>query len=573
MILSIVTGTYQRLASLVRMIDSVRAQIPRGLLYEFVVVDGGSTDGTLMWCQQQPDIHLIEHGTLKGAIRAFCDGARAARGEYVVLANDDIVFKPNSILAALVHLEQTPTCGAVAFADNRTSLVRGNGQDYRVEGMGATTANGEKTMVHYAQVGMFRRELGNAAGWWGDTDPIMEKAHTYGGDSYLSARLWEDGYSVDAVPEAVIEDYVARDKLRDINNYFGPKDSKAFYTRFPTVNLPAHLNRFEKDDRLRILHLPIYETGHPQAQNREAGLTEALADYGLVIETDFLNEPNFDLVMICKRWQPDLMIMQCQGIGPRITSEGLIAARAAVPGMIVVNWNGDIHPDGLISPGMIEILRLVDLQTTVNAQVLEDYQRLGICAAYWQIYFKEAIQPLPIVPSYEILWQGNCYNAQRDALINTLRGIRLPDTRKPKLGLYGNCRGSNGNTHYRFDEQAALYKSATITIGDTFPGGKAYVSNRLFQCLGNGGFLLQQRSDGLQEYTGLTPGIHYIQWDDLPDLEKKIAEWLNPARGAERTAIAHAGMEFVRANFSAGAQVRKLFFDLLPLISKAEILA
>lgn len=568
MILSIVSGTYQRLQSLVRMIDSVRAQIPRGLLYEFVIVDGGSTDGTIMWCQQQSDIHLIEHGALKGAIPAFCDGARAAQGEYVILANDDITFKPNAILAALVHLEQTPTCGAVAFADNRTSLIHGNGQDYRVEGMGATTADGQTVMVPYAQVGMFRRALGDTAGWWGDTDPIMGKAHTYGGDNYLSARIWEMGYSVDAVPEAMIEDHIARDKLRDINNYFGPKDSKAFYTRFPTVHLPAHLNRFEKEDRLRILHLPIYEVGHPQAQNREAGLTEALANYGLVIEVDFLNEPDFDLVTWCKRWQPDLLLMQCQGVGPRITSELLIAARAAVPGMMIVNWNGDAHEEGLTSVGMLDLLQHIDLQLTINAKVLPIYQEMNIAAAYWQIYYKRPLEPLPTAPAYDVLLQANCYSAERDELVAALRSIRLKDAAKPKLGIYGNCKGANGNTHYDFAKQAALYQSATINVGDTFPGTEAFVSNRLFQCLGAGGFLLQQHSPNLDKYTGLIPGVHYVEWTDLHDLQLKVVEWIQPERTMERQRIAKAGMAYVREHFSAQAQARKLFCDLLPLLER-----
>lgn len=568
MILSVVTGTFNRLHALVRMIDSVRANMPRGLTYEIVVVDGGSTDGTLLWCRQQPDIHLIEQGTLKGAIKAFCDGARAAQGEYVVLSNDDITFKSGSLLAALVHLEQTPTCAAVAFADNRTSLVRGDGTQYRVEGMGATTAAGHKTMVVYAQVGMFRRALGNLAGWWGDTDPVMSRARTYGGDNFLSSRLWEMGYTIDAVPQAIIEDYIARDDLRTVNASSGPQDSKLYYMRYPTVHLPAKLANVPPAERLRILHLPVYEAGHPQAMNREAGLTEALSEYGLTIEVDYLNEPNFNLVALCALWRPDILITQCQNVGPRITSELLSAARQAVPGMIIINWNGDAHEEGLTSPGVLDLLRSVDLQLTINAKVLPVYEGLNISAAYWQIYYKQPLEPLPAAPAYEVLFQGNCYSGERDALVKALREVRLTNGHKPRLGIYGNCRGANGNTHYDFAQQAALYQNATINIGDTYPGTEAFVSNRLFQCLGAGGFLLQQHSQNLDKYTGLTPGVHYVEWMDLEDLALKIVEWLQPERAATRQQIAQAGKAFVRANFSAAAQVRKLFCDLLPRLSQ-----
>src|SRR5574337_870823 len=106
MILSIVTGTYNRLPFLARMIESARRQIPRHISYEFVVVDGGSTDGTLHWLEQQLAVHVIYHGNLRGAIRAFCDGAKAAQGDYVLMANDDIEFQPYSIMRGISYLEE-----------------------------------------------------------------------------------------------------------------------------------------------------------------------------------------------------------------------------------------------------------------------------------------------------------------------------------------------------------------------------------------------------------------------------------------------------------------------------------
>ncbi len=567
-IVSIITGSWNRLLSLQRMVNSVRANVPRGLSYEIVIVDGGSIDTTQAWCRAQPDIRLIEHGELRGAIRAFCDGARAAKGEYVILANDDVTFKPLSIIAALSYLERTPTCGAVAFADNRTSLVRGDGSQYRVEGMGATTADGTKTMVRYAQVGMFRRWLGDACGWWGDTDPIMSQARTYGGDNYLSSRIWEAGYTVDAVLEAQIEDHIFRDSLRVTNATLGPNDSKIYYTRFPTVQLPVALADAAPNERLHILHLPVYESGYPQARNLEAGLTEALVGYGLAFEVDYLNDKP-DLIALIRAWQPDLLITQIQGPG-RITPYMLASMRNAAPGMVIVNWNGDAHERGLAADDVLELLRYVDLQTTINAAVLPVYEREGIRAAYWQIGYKDPIVPLPEVPHYEVLFQGNCYGVDRDALVRTLRDVRLPNARHPHLGLYGNCRGADGNSHYDFAMQRALYQRATIVVGDTFPGTKAFVSNRLFQCLSAGGFLLQQYSEGLQDYTGLMPGVHYIEWSDLRDLKEKIVYWLDDARAEERARIAAAGRDYVRANFSYAAQARKLFTELLPLIAEAE---
>lgn len=69
-VISAVTGTYNRLALLQKMVTSVRQSVG-GLLYEIILVDGGSTDGTLEWCRQQSDVMLIEQGKLLGAVEAF----------------------------------------------------------------------------------------------------------------------------------------------------------------------------------------------------------------------------------------------------------------------------------------------------------------------------------------------------------------------------------------------------------------------------------------------------------------------------------------------------------------------
>ena len=194
--ISVVTGSVYRLGPLQQMVASARANIPDGLTYEIVVVGVAGDGATANWCAAQQDIRYIAQPALAGAIRAFDEGAAAAQGEYVILANDDIVFARDSILYALLHLERTPTCGAVAFADDRPGPTKAN--DRHGFGVQLMKAQQHKPVV-YACVGMFRKWLGDLAGWWGSHDPIMRGGHTYGGDTYLSARLWEWGYSVDWV--------------------------------------------------------------------------------------------------------------------------------------------------------------------------------------------------------------------------------------------------------------------------------------------------------------------------------------------------------------------------------------
>ncbi len=566
-LLSIVSGTFQRLQYLKLMVLSVRQQLPKGIAYEFIIVDGGSTDGTLDWCVAQPDITLIEDGELLGAISAFSRGARAAQGEYVVLANDDVVFKPLSLITALSYLERTPSCAAVAFADNRSGIVGGDPTQYRTEGIGVTLADGTLSMRTYAQVGMFRRDLGEAVGWWGWQDAIMQNARTYGGDSYLSACLWEMGYTVDAVAGCAITELllkrnadgtVSGDELHAKHE----ADGKYYYERFPTVNVPAERAVYPIPERLRFLHLPIYESGHPQADNREAGLTEAFGDYGICLELDYLNAPGLDLPAQVKAWQPDLVLTQMQGWGDKLTPAMLADMRRACPTALIVNWNGDAHERGLIDSRVFDLLRHIDLQTTVNAKVLPVYKAEHIPAAYWQIHYKQPMVPLPEMPAYDLLFQGN-WREDRTNLFEVLYHLQGKGIH---VGIYGNDRRAVGNTHYDFAAQAALYANATVTLGDTFPNTEAFVSNRVFQALGAGAFLLQQHSRNLEQYTGLIAGVHYVEWTDLSDMVDKFVEWSRPRMAAERAVIAAAGQAFVRENFSAQAQVRKLLTEIIPAV-------
>ncbi len=95
------------------MVSSARRSIGNyyGPTFEFVLVDGNSTDGTQEWCNEQDDITLIQHEELLGAVKAFNDGAYAANGEYVILANDDIQFLNNTIFLGWMYMQQHPDCG------------------------------------------------------------------------------------------------------------------------------------------------------------------------------------------------------------------------------------------------------------------------------------------------------------------------------------------------------------------------------------------------------------------------------------------------------------------------------
>ena len=84
---------------------------------EIVVVDNGSTDGTVaLLAQTSPETRVVALPENVGAPAARNRGVEAARGGVLVFLDDDCVLDGDSAAELVVrHFEADPACGAVAF--------------------------------------------------------------------------------------------------------------------------------------------------------------------------------------------------------------------------------------------------------------------------------------------------------------------------------------------------------------------------------------------------------------------------------------------------------------------------
>jgi len=109
--LSVVTPTFNSAAYLEATLESVAAIVTR---HEHVVIDGGSTDGTIellriwegrgvVWLSQ-PD---------RGQTHAVNKGLQRARGDILAWINGDDEVVPAAIDSAVEYLDAHPDCGAV----------------------------------------------------------------------------------------------------------------------------------------------------------------------------------------------------------------------------------------------------------------------------------------------------------------------------------------------------------------------------------------------------------------------------------------------------------------------------
>ncbi|MFT4976930.1 MAG: GT2 family glycosyltransferase/tetratricopeptide (TPR) repeat protein, partial [Myxococcota bacterium] len=108
---SIIIPNLNGMPHLVTAVESLR-QHTRGPV-ELIVIDNGSDDGSLEWLRQQPDICLLEMGENLGAPAARNRGLAIARGETILMCDNDVVFTPGWRPTLLGHLEAWPDIGMV----------------------------------------------------------------------------------------------------------------------------------------------------------------------------------------------------------------------------------------------------------------------------------------------------------------------------------------------------------------------------------------------------------------------------------------------------------------------------
>lgn len=118
--ISVITAVKNNKAGLLSTIESIRAQSYKPI--EYIVVDGGSTDGTLEVIKQNEDIviHWVSEAD-RGISDAFNKGLRLATGDYINFQGAGDSFYQSDSLQQLFQLcdkESDLICGQVA----RTSL-------------------------------------------------------------------------------------------------------------------------------------------------------------------------------------------------------------------------------------------------------------------------------------------------------------------------------------------------------------------------------------------------------------------------------------------------------------------
>ena len=109
---SVIIPTYNRRGMVGRAIDSVLRQTGVGTV-EVIVVDDGSTDGTVQFIQETyKEVRIFEQPH-RGAPAARNCGIRHAKGEFIALLDSDDELTPKSLAIRATLLDQNPDVGWV----------------------------------------------------------------------------------------------------------------------------------------------------------------------------------------------------------------------------------------------------------------------------------------------------------------------------------------------------------------------------------------------------------------------------------------------------------------------------
>jgi GT2 family glycosyltransferase len=127
----VVVPLYNCLPLTQAMLASLQATLPAGLSHEIILVDDGSTDGTRAWLQglgnppRSPFRVLLNERNLGYAV-SNNRAARVARGEFLVLLNNDLVLQPGWLEPMLeAHAQLGDRAGLIGNVqlDARTGAV------------------------------------------------------------------------------------------------------------------------------------------------------------------------------------------------------------------------------------------------------------------------------------------------------------------------------------------------------------------------------------------------------------------------------------------------------------------
>lgn len=250
--ISVVLGTYQRKRFLKIAINSIRKEFEeQNLKNEIIVIDGGSTDGTINWLTRQKDIISIvqyNNGNWKGQKIAkkswgyFMNlGFKCSQGKYICMLSDDCLIIPGAIKNGFTLIESKLksgiNIGALAFYFRDWPINK----DYFVQ------SEFNKLYVNH---GLYLREAIQKVNY------VDEEYMFYNADIDLCLKLLKEGYLTEASASSYIEHFsFANPMIRMLNNQTRINDNDRLLKKW----IGIYYNNIEEIKGIERHHFKEYD--------------------------------------------------------------------------------------------------------------------------------------------------------------------------------------------------------------------------------------------------------------------------------------------------------------------------
>lgn len=200
--------------------------------FEVILVDNGSSDGSLaLLARDYPEVRVLPLGENRGFAAACNAGIRAARGEIIVLLNNDTEVDPNWLDAIVATFARYPQAGAVAskmLLFDRRDTLHTAGDFYRLDGIPGNRG------VWQRDEGQFEKEMpvfsacgGSAAYRRAMLDEIglLDKAFYFScEDVDLGWRAQLAGWPCIYTPQAILYHKVSATGAGVISSYYNGRN-------------------------------------------------------------------------------------------------------------------------------------------------------------------------------------------------------------------------------------------------------------------------------------------------------------------------------------------------------------
>lgn len=215
--------------------------------FEIIVVDNGSTDGTVAWLAEAwPHIRVVALPENRGFTGGVNAGIDAATGEWLALLNNDTEAEPRWLSEALAVAERHPAAGMVASKlmlwDEREK-IHSAGDFFTLSGRagnrgvwqpdGPAFNNEEWIFAPCAGAALYKRALFEKVG------TFDERFGSYLEDVDLAWRAQLAGFRCIFAPKAIVYHRVSATGGGPLGSYYDGRN--AFYVLLK--NMPASLLR------------------------------------------------------------------------------------------------------------------------------------------------------------------------------------------------------------------------------------------------------------------------------------------------------------------------------------------